>query len=55
MAKLVILEFFKSGEKLLAYRKYDDGSEVGGVVTQEQAEEMTAELNEDADERPDTT
>lgn len=50
MATLVILEFFKSGDKLLAYRKYDDGSEVGGPVTQEEAEAMTAELNEVTDE-----
>jgi hypothetical protein len=51
MAKrLVTLEFFKSGDHLLAYRRYDDGSESGGRVTQEEAEQMTAELNEETDD-----
>jgi hypothetical protein len=44
MAKLINLKFFKSENGLLAYREYDDGSKVGGRVTDEEAQQLTLEL-----------
>lgn len=45
--KLVSLNFFKGPNGLLAYREYEDGSSRGGRVTQEEAEELTRQFNED--------
>lgn len=48
MAKLIKLEFFRGDKGLLAYQEYDDGTKLGGRVSDEEARNLSDKLLADS-------